>query len=157
VGVCGVVLALAPPAYASCAVPPERSPHAFVGTVVQTEEEGRVATVVTDDGREVTVRGTRDTSWWSDSVSSVDRSYVLGGRYEFHPRNAASPYRDDLCTATRQLAGPPPSAVQSPESWLPDWLPVDAQAGPVGYAAVAAALSALLVLAVLVRKAVSRT
>lgn len=95
-----------------------------------------MAEVVTDEGEKVTVQGTEDTSRFSDSYSSVDRRYALGGRYEFHPLNEESPYSDNACTATRKLSGPPLSAF--PESRadggvLPDWLPVDEQAGPLGY------------------------
>ncbi len=98
----GVAFVAVTPAYASCAGPPEPSPYAFTGTVVETDAGGRVATVLTDDGREVDVVGTPDRS----GVTSVDREYAVGGRYEFHPHNEASPYQDHLCTATRQLSGP---------------------------------------------------
>ena len=126
----------AAPADASCATDsPDPSPNAFVGTVIATSEEDRVAEVVTDDGTTVTVEGTEYTSWWSNSHSSVDRRYALGGRYEFHPLNAESPYSDNSCTATRQLSGPPLSVIPAHpgEGVLPAWLPVDEQAGPPGY------------------------
>jgi len=94
-----------------------------------------VAEVVTDDGTTVTVEGTEYTSWWSNSRSSVDRRYALGGRYEFHPLNEKSTYSDNSCTATRQLSGPSLSVIsaQAGEGVLPTWLPVDEQAGPLGY------------------------
>jgi len=126
----------AAPADASCATDsPDPSPNAFVGTVIATSEEDRVAEVVTDDGTTVTVEGTEYTSWWSNSHSSVDRRYALGGRYEFHPLNVESPYSDNSCTATRQLSGPPLSVIPAHpgEGVLPAWLPVDEQAGPLGY------------------------
>ncbi len=127
----------AAPAAASCATnSPDPSPDAFVGTVIATSEGGRVAEVVTDEGGKVTVQGTEDTSWFSNSYSSVDRRYALGGRYEFHPLNDDSPYSDNACTATRQVSGPPLSAfpeAQVQDGVLPDWLPVDEQAGPLGY------------------------
>ena len=130
------VLGMAP-AFASCATDsPDPSPHAFVGTVIATSEGGRVAEVVTDDGASVTVEGTDDTSWSSNSYSSADRRYALGGRYEFHPLNDASPYSDNACSATRQVSGPPLSAFPEAslqEGVLPDWLPVEEQAGPIGY------------------------
>jgi hypothetical protein len=96
---------IAPGAYAWCAQA-EPSPYAFVGTVIDTKKQDRIATVITDSGRQVKVVGTPDGSWFSRSFTSVDRRYALGGRYEFHPINADSPYRDDRCTATHQLAGP---------------------------------------------------
>ena len=126
----------AAPAAASCVTDsPDPSPNAFLGTVIATSEEDRVAEVVTDDGTTVTVEGTEYTSWWSNSRSSVDRRYALGGRYEFHPLNEKSPYSDNSCTATRQLSGPSLSVIsaQAGEGVLPTWLPVDEQAGPLGY------------------------
>lgn len=125
-----------PAALASCATDsPGPSPHAFVGTVVATSEGGRIAEVVQDDGVTVTVEGTEAAGWLSDSYSSIDRRYALGGRYEFHPVNDESPFSDNACTATHQLSGPPltSTATQSGGGVLPAWLPVDEQAGPLGY------------------------
>jgi hypothetical protein len=124
---------VAPGAYASCATDAERSPYASVGTVIDTEKHDRIATVITDTGRQVKVVGALDSSWFSRSFSPVDRRYALGGRYEFHPINADSPYQDNSCTATEQLAGPRLRPLQAPPDSLPPWLPVDEQAGPVGY------------------------
>lgn len=124
------------PAAASCATDsPRPSPDAFVGTVIATSEGDRVAEVITDEGAKVIVRGTQDTSEFTNSYSSVDRRYALGGRYEFHPLNDGAPYSDNSCTATRQISGPQSSAVPepAPEEVLPAWLPVDEQAGPLGY------------------------
>ena len=75
----------------------------------------RIATVRTDDGRTVEVRGGS-----SRSVSPVDRIYKPGGRYEFHPLDASSPFQDNACTATRLLSvGPvPPSAQTSTDGWI---------------------------------------
>ncbi len=87
----------------------------------------------TDEGRGVTVLGTIDDSWFVESSSSVDRRYALGGRYEFHPTNASDPYRDNACTATHKIAGPGPQPPEPSREGLPGWLPVDEQAGPVGY------------------------
>lgn len=129
-----VAVALAGPAQASCAGPPTDSPHAFTGTVIEVDDNGRVATVVQDDGSEVVVQGGPDLG--GSAVTSVDRHYTMGGRYEFHPLNAKSPYEDNACTATRQLAGPTATPVEPTRDRLPGWLPVDEQAGPVGYAAV---------------------
>ena len=126
-------LAAAPAANASCAGQPVDSPHVFVGTVIDTREEDRIATVITDEGRRVTVLGTDDTSWFAESSSSIDRRYAVGGRYEFHPTNAADPYRDHACTATRKIAGPKLPRLEPRNEFLPGWVPVDEQAGPVGY------------------------
>jgi hypothetical protein len=131
--VSAVTLAAAPAANASCAGPPAESVNAFVGTVIDTREEDRIATVITDEGRRVTVLGTSDDSWFVESSSSVDRRYALGGRYEFHPTNASDPYRDNACTATHKIAGPEPQPLEPRREILPAWLPVDEQAGPVGY------------------------
>lgn len=128
-------------AHASCAGPPEPSPHEFTGTVIDTAEQGRVATVVTDAGRQVEVLGTQGTNWFTNSYSSVDRRYALGARYEFHPLNDETPYRDNGCTATTHLAGPELTPAEGSAEYLPGWLPVDEQAGPVGYLLFAAALA----------------
>ena len=37
----------------------------------------------------------------------MDRSYQIGGRYEFHPTNATSPFVDNECTATQLLSMTP--------------------------------------------------
>jgi hypothetical protein len=117
-------------ALGSCAGPPSPSPHVFTGTVVDTEAAGRVATVVTDDGETVTVTGAEDPG----SVTSVDRRYAVGGRYEFHPLNGEAPYRDNACTATGQLSGPTVVTDTTSTGFLPGWMPVDEQAGLAGLA-----------------------
>ena len=89
------------PADASCAQPPASSAQRFTGVVVSVSDQGRTATVRTDDGRTVTVTGRGDPS---GAITSVDRTYTAGARYEFHPLNDASPYRDNACTATRELS-----------------------------------------------------
>lgn len=117
VAVLGLLLWSAPlnpaPAYASCASgSPSGSPYAFTGIVTATDWQGRLATVRTDAGQTVTVRGTPG---GKNSATSVDRRYEVGGRYEFHPVNASSPYEDNDCTATRLLgrvAVPPPAEGQ---------------------------------------------
>ena len=143
------------PAYASCVTDaPEASPYAFIGTVIGTERKDRIAMVITDNGERVTVLGTQGGSWFSESYSSTDRRYALGGRYEFHPLNAESPYRDNRCTATQQLAGPRLRPLPPPNDFLPDWLPVDEQAGLVGYLLFFGPVAAGVVLLVVVgRKA----
>lgn len=151
-------LAVPGPAVASCAEQPVDSPYAFVGTVVGLEKEGRVANVVLDDGNKVVVHGSPELG---DAVAtSVDRRYALGGRYEFHPINARTPFQDNACTATRQLAGPATAPVEPAQDLLPGWLPVDEQAGPAGYAGFGglalAVLAAAATLIVLGRRAVAR-
>lgn len=129
------LLLAAPAAHASCAGPPEPSPHAFVGTVIDVEAGGRIATVVRDDGTRVEIHGSPTPH--DGAVTSVDRRFAAGGRYEFHPENARSPFEDNACTATRQLAGPTPPPPHPARDRLPAWLPVDEQSGPLGYAALA--------------------
>ena len=96
-------VAAAAPASASCAAPARQSPHAFTGVVVGTANDGRTATVRTDDGRTVKIIGAES----GRAVTSVDRGFRTGYRYEFHPLNDASPYRDNACTATRELGRAP--------------------------------------------------
>ena len=100
-------------AVASCATEGLRSPWKFDGVVGAVRSEQRVATVLTDDGRSVEVRGGS-----ARAMSSVDRTFQPGGRYEFHPLNASSPFEDNSCTATRLLSlGPvPPVAATSSSS-----------------------------------------
>lgn len=98
-------------AVASCATSEGlRSQWSFEGVVTAVRSKERIATVRTDDGRTVEVRGGS-----SLAVSSVDRTFEAGGRYEFHPINASSPFEDNACTATRlQSQGPVP---QSSRTW----------------------------------------
>jgi hypothetical protein len=92
------------PAAASCVFPARTSAYAFVGTVTDTSNDGRVAAVRTDAGNVVTVVGTPDLG---SGATSVDRKYVVGTRYEFHPINDKSPYQDNACTATHEVEGGP--------------------------------------------------
>lgn len=128
------------PAFASCATDkPARSPAAFTGVVTSTKSHGRIATVRTDTGATVKVVGTPDTG---SGATSVDRTYEVGGRYEFHPTNDASPFQDNACTATRLLSmtSPPPTTTS----------------GLQGSPMKVAALTALLVGGVTAAVAVSR-
>jgi len=95
----------ASPAWASCAAgTPRLSDAAFSGTVIQTTRAGRIAQVRTDAGLVVEVRGTDAIDPpGGGAATSVDRSYVTGQRYEFHPINSTSPYSDNNCTATHEL------------------------------------------------------
>src|SRR5688572_16755802 len=84
----------AQPAAASCAADGhDRSAHSFIGVVTGLTDDDRVATVRRDDGRIVVVTGAADPA---GVRTSVDRTYLAGQRYEFHPRNGDSPYRDNL-------------------------------------------------------------
>lgn len=89
------------PAVASCAVPARTSANPFVGTVTEVANQGRTATVRTDGGRTVIVQGSEADA--SNSFTTVDRTFDKGVRYEFHPINDATPYRDNACTATRAI------------------------------------------------------
>lgn len=102
-GLFGWVVIAAPAAYASCLGAPEPSRHAFVGRVVDAESDSRVATVRTTVGETVRVVGTPSPA--ENSMTSVDRTYVVGAAYEFHPLNRTEPYEDNACTATKRLHG----------------------------------------------------
>ena len=112
----GLVTIVAAPASASCVDTPIASAHAFTGTVQSVQLDGRLAQVKTDDGATVVVRGTPEGS--TVSLTTVDRTYKVGARYEFHPINASSPYQDNACTATREIggAGVPPRSDTSAAS-----------------------------------------
>jgi len=101
-----VLVTTAAPAAASCLWPPQRSPYAFSGTVVETTYGGREASVRTDSSAVVVVRAHigRDPRLHS----TVDRRFRQGRRYEFHPVNARSPFRDSACTATHRIRGVSP-------------------------------------------------
>lgn len=90
------------PANASCAASPAPSPHRFTGVVIATRSHDRIATVRTDAGATVEVRGTMTTV--DNAASSVDRTYEPGARYEFHPSNDASPFQDSICSVTHLIA-----------------------------------------------------
>ena len=124
---------------ASCVFPPTTSASSFPGTVLTTQNRDRIAQVRTDTGAEVTVLGTESPD--TTSATSVDRTFIPGVRYEFHPLNDASPFRDNACTATRQLTAtaesaptasptvkPKPTAApgiaELPSTGVPVWLPV---------------------------------
>ena len=64
------------------------------------ENSGRVARVTTGDGRNVTVVGSPGSG---DVFTSVDRTYLLGATYEFHPYDSSDPYSDNACSASREL------------------------------------------------------
>jgi hypothetical protein len=100
--VAAIGLTSAQPASAPCASTPLISAYRFNGTVTHVSNRGRTATVRTDDGRTVTVRGSQVES--ENAASTVDRAYQVGIRYEFHPVNDASPFQDNACTATRPIA-----------------------------------------------------
>jgi hypothetical protein len=148
-----VAVGVAAPASASCLSPPRTSPAAFTGVVVELTNAGRVATVRTDAGQTVTVAGTDAGD--PSAITTVDRSFVLGARYEFHPINDASPYQDNACTATRLIADPP--AGTSPGGHSSPVGGGGTAAAAAGGAAVLAAVAVLLILiAVRARRSASR-
>jgi hypothetical protein len=103
------------PAVASCVTEGLRSPWAFEGVVSTVRSERRIATVRTYDGSTVEVRGGSPRA-----MTSVDRTFEPGGRYEFHPVNDSSPFEDNSCTATRLLSvGPVPAAAPGSSSNRP--------------------------------------
>ena len=149
-----VLLALmgAAPAHASCArATPPGSPARFTGVVLGTELAQRVAYVHTDDGRNVVVRGTDSTA--ADAFTTIDRTYLTGHRYDFHPVNDTSPFEDNICTATLDLGPAPtsdPVSSQAAEALVGDAPESD---GPSGWALGAAAGAGLLMTGVvLVRR-----
>lgn len=107
----GFVMGVGTPAIASCATPPKRSAFAFTGTVTSVERDGLIARVTRDDGKRVVVRGTLSDT----GITTTDRTYVNGARYEFHPLNGTSPYQDNACTATRRLPRDPNAQPAGPE------------------------------------------
>lgn len=122
-------------ANASCAFPPSTSGSTFTGTVLTTQNNDRIAQVRTDAGAEVTVLGTESPD--GTSASSVDRTFLAGARYEFHPINDTTPYRDNACTATRQLtaaAERTPTAKREPTA--PKAKPAKTKAEPTAAPAV---------------------
>ena len=102
-----VAVASAAPAAASCAEWPTPSAQRFVGTVVDVKDQDTLAVVRREDGATVVVLGAPP---GSQGESSVERTFRENATYEFHPRNARSPYTDDVCTATRLLREGGPEA-----------------------------------------------
>lgn len=101
------------PAYASCAAPPPLdeiyagADIVFRGTVTATAEgNDRIATVRVEEvwkgpplpGTVVVRGGPQDTN----VATSVDRSFDVGNQYLFFPVNRRSPFKDNICTATRR-------------------------------------------------------
>lgn len=95
---CAAILPLGPAASASCAGTPTLSPYAFQGRVEQTDDSGRLAQVMTEDGRRVLVQGGETER---GVATGNDRTFVPHAKYEFHPTNESSPFHDNACTATR--------------------------------------------------------
>ena len=106
------------PALASCLAPPfgpggspdlgaqlAAAPVVFVGTVISTKNNDRVAAVRVESVWKgsgihsvVTVVGTPDQQ---SAATSVDRTFTAGGRYLFVPSSPGSPFSDSNCSATR--------------------------------------------------------
>jgi hypothetical protein len=100
-----LAVTIAPAARASCIADPASSPYSFTGVVARTELGQRIAYVRTDDGRDVVVRGTSATA--ENAFTTIDRTYLTGHRYDFHPVNDTSPFEDNACTATLDLGSAP--------------------------------------------------
>ncbi len=50
-------------------------------------------------------------------MTTVDRTYVVGATYEFHPHNDTEPYEDSSCSATHRVHGEDiPASLR--ESWI---------------------------------------
>lgn len=80
----------------SCVSGPLRSGYAFTSTVASTSADGRDVQAVSSSNPQ------------PNPATSVDRSSATGTRYEFRPLSPASPYEDDLCTATHEVAAAAP-------------------------------------------------
>jgi hypothetical protein len=105
---CGVATATATPGSTSTPSPtpsvtPSLSPYAFQGSVVALGNGGLDATVVRKDGVVVEVHGGTGRL---GAIGPDDRIFVVGAVYQFEPLNAASPYKDNLCTATKIIWSP---------------------------------------------------
>lgn len=132
-------MALPGPASASCAEPPplrsalEDAPVAFVGTVVDTTNDDRWATVEVSEvwageaGDVVEVRGgPEDPPGPMNVASSNDRAFREGETYLFLPRGGeGGVFQDDACSSTtgytdeiadlRPAAAAPPDGPSVPE------------------------------------------
>ena len=116
------------------------APIAFVGTVVGTSSNDRVARVKVESiwngpviPSMVTVSGTPDQS---RAATSVDRTFKVGQRYLFVPFSATSPFQDNSCSptqayssqldalkpATAQPPGPGTDGLDPTGSGLPIWV-----------------------------------
>jgi hypothetical protein len=84
-------------------VTPTQSPYSFQGSVVALGNGGLDATVVRKDGVVVEVQGGTGRL---GAIGPDDRIFVVGAVYQFEPLNAASPYKDSLCTATKVIWSP---------------------------------------------------
>ncbi len=123
----------APAVHASCGVPVrpggqqtiqgwlDTAPLVFVGTVVGTTNNNRVARVQVESvwkgevPSTVTVAGTPELG---SAATSVDRTFNVGQRYLFVPSSGSSPFQDNSCSATQpyssQLDGFKPATAHPP-------------------------------------------
>jgi hypothetical protein len=135
-------------AQASCGVLPgttlagqiDAAPTVFVGTVIRTSNNDRVARVRVESVWKgpavptfVTVSGTPAQG---SAATSVDRSFAVGQRYLLVPSTGSSPFQDSSCSATQlystQLDALKPATAQAPTPgsdgldptgwWLPAWI-----------------------------------
>lgn len=99
----------------------DAAPTVFVGTVVGTSNNDRVARVHVETVWRgsvlsvVTVSGTPDPN---SGATSVDRTFKAGQRYLFVPYSNSSPFQDNSCSATQaystQLDSLRPATAQPP-------------------------------------------
>ncbi len=145
-------LALSQPAAASCMLPPPldkalaNAPVAFVGTVLETKHDGRIATFEVENvwkgsvGRRVVVNGGPAITEMEAAeangqvvATTVDRAYETGVRYLVIPFEARGKVlRDNACSSTlpytAKLAGHAPPGATPPADKS------DADAAPPGLA-----------------------
>ncbi|MBE1612585.1 hypothetical protein [Actinopolymorpha pittospori] len=114
--------------------------------MIAVEDDGSLATVRADDGRVVTVLGGPGAPERNMS-SSIDRSYTVGGHYEFHPSNNKDPYQDNICTATHLVEEPRRAPVEPSDDLVPAALSTDQSAGQTSSALLVGAVAALVVMA----------
>ena len=149
-----LVLSSSTPAAAICASPPPlrdslgEARAAFVGTVLETSNEDREASVRIESiwlGRllpeVVEISGVPAGASGSPEVSletSEDRMFEEGERYLFVPQNATPPFQDNACTATTlytdEVAALEPEGAVAPDSGGqgPAWVFVVVALGAVG-------------------------
>jgi hypothetical protein len=126
--VAAALLGIATPAIASCTDRPtpkealEGNEVVFVGQVIETVQQGRVAVVEVESiwkGGDI-IGVTQVEGAGGDSANRDDRTFETGLRYVFFPRNDEPPFRADACTATTELtdevARLQPKDAHAPES-----------------------------------------
>lgn len=120
------------------------APVVFVGTVLSSDHDGRLAHVRVDQvwngpdvPQTVEVRGGPGTLLPNEH-SDIDRTYAVGRRYLFVPTNASPPFEDDFCTATMPYTST--VARYTPTTARPLALPPDSRRPGAAYALAGLAL-----------------